>query len=245
MSRPFVSCVTPTFNRSRFLPYLIYQFNYQTYPANLRELIIIDDSTTGSNEELVKSLNIHNNIKYIYLDKKIELGKKRNMLNDMSTGEIIVAFDDDDYYPPDKITHLVTKMQKFKAEVSGSSLLYVYFLDTDKIVQFGPYGPGHSTNGTLSYRKSYIKNNKHRYADDAKMAEEKLFLDEFKNQVLQLDPFKTILCIAHSSNTFDKRILLQKGPNPYMKETKLKLSNFVKDKTMLNFYHQLQREQKS
>src|SRR3989344_5966623 len=107
-ARPFVSCITPTYGRQRFLPYLIYQFNYQTYPASRRELI---------------------------------------------------------------------------------------------------------------------------------------FLDDFKGQVLQLDPFKVILCIAHSGNTFDKHKLLQQKNSPVVKETKLTLKNFVKDKKLYEFYMQLTKEE--
>lgn len=239
MARPFVSCVTPTYNRSKFLPYLIYQFNYQTYPADKRELLILDDSPEN-NEEMVQKLNIHGNIKYTYLKDKLDLGKKRNMLNKMATGDIIVAFDDDDFYPPEKITHLVTQMNKKKATICGSTILHVWFTDTDKIMQFGPYSGSHATNGTIAYRKEYLKN--HKYNDEAKMAEEKVFLDEFKGNLLQIDPFKVILCIAHNSNTFDKRNLVNKGPNPFMKETKLTLKDFVKDKYLLDFYRSLRDE---
>lgn len=238
MARPFVSCVTPTYNRAKFLPYLIYQFNYQTYPTNRRELIIIDDSPT-SNEQLVKDLNTDNNIRYVYLSEKINLGKKRNMLNELAKGDIIVAFDDDDYYPPEKVSFLVSRMERYKAMVSGSSCLYVFFVDIGKIYSFGPYGPGHSTNGTLAFRKEYA--NTHKYEDEAKQAEEKVFLDQFKGQVLQLDPFKVILCISHAGNTFDKHKLIS-SPNPMVKETKLTLRNFVKDKKLLDFYTQLSKE---
>ena len=42
--KPFVSVVTPTWNRGAFLPYLLYMYRYQDYPADRRELIILDDS---------------------------------------------------------------------------------------------------------------------------------------------------------------------------------------------------------
>ena len=78
MSRPFVSVVTPTYNRRRFLPILIHQFNMQTYPANRRELIILDDSPT-SNEDLIPK---NSNIRYVYQSEKMNLGEKRNKLNE-------------------------------------------------------------------------------------------------------------------------------------------------------------------
>ena len=42
--KPFVSVCTPTYNRRRFLPFLIKCFQSQTYPKELMEWIIIDDS---------------------------------------------------------------------------------------------------------------------------------------------------------------------------------------------------------
>ena len=41
---PFVSVICPTYNRRESLPYLLYIWQYQDYPAEKRELIILDDS---------------------------------------------------------------------------------------------------------------------------------------------------------------------------------------------------------
>jgi glycosyltransferase involved in cell wall biosynthesis len=231
MSKPFVSCICPTYNRKQFLPYLIHMFNYQTYPKDRRELIILDDSSE-SNRDLVNSLNIDKNIKYIYLDTKHTLGKKRNMLNDMVTGEYIVCFDDDDFYPEDRVSHAITKMQSTKTILAGSTVLHVYYSQLGgKIYQFGPYNNNHATNGTMAYHKDFLKN--HRYDDNANSAEEKKFLDNYTHKMVQLDPYKTILCIAHTSNTFDKNKVINTA-----KVTKLKLKNFTKDKVLLDFYNQ-------
>lgn len=231
MSRPFVSCITPTYGRALFLPNLLKIFNYQTYPANLMELIILDDSPE-SNQHIIDKYNVNNNIKYTHLKEKLPLGKKRNMLNDMATGDYIVCFDDDDYYPPERVSHAITKMTATKNNLSGASLLYVYFTHLDQIYAFGPYGPNHATNGTFAYNRSFLQ--KHKYEDNAKSAEEAYFLEKYTNPLVQLDPFKTILCIAHNSNTFDKKQIMSTG-----KLTSLKLKSFVKDKQLLDFYKKL------
>ena len=59
--RPFVSVICPTYNRRQFLPNLIHQFNYQTYPQNYMELIILDDSPQ-TNADIIP---VQSNIKYI------------------------------------------------------------------------------------------------------------------------------------------------------------------------------------
>jgi len=50
--------------------------------------------------------------------------------------------------------------------------------------------------------------------------------------MVQLDPFKTILCISHNSNTFDKTKII----NHNARQTHLTLKSFIKDKSMLDLY---------
>ena len=67
--------------------------------------------------------------------------------------------DDDDYYPPDRISHVVwSMMNNPEYPVCGSSELYLYFSDSKKVYKLGPYGLSHSTNGTMAYEQSYTKN---------------------------------------------------------------------------------------
>lgn len=235
MSRPTVSVITPTYNRRDFLPYLIHQFNYQTYPKNLMELIILDDSPQ-SNEDLIPKND--SRIRYIHLPEKIALGKKRNMLNKLAKNDIIICMDDDDYYSPERVTHAVHKlMSNPKIEIGGSTILHVYYPHIDAIVQMGPYNDYHSTAGPMCYKKSYIKANS--YPEDAERAEESQFTNAFSVPMVQLDPYKTMICISHNNNTVDKKPFIPSG-----KMTSLKLKDFFKkgDKKMLERIKELRSE---
>lgn len=239
MSRPFVSCICPTYNRRRFLPYLLRMFNGQTYPKDRRELIIVDDSPE-TNEDIIKQYNIDKNIRYYHLKEKLELGKKRNYINSLVKGEYVVCFDDDDYYPPERVAHAITMLQSSKKQIAGSTRISIYYTALDKVYEFGPYGPNHGTNGTFAYHRDYLKN--HQYQDDAKMAEEKYFLKDYTEPLVQLDPYKTIICISHSSNTFDKHNVIKTG-----RETGMKLKQVVKgkdEKYLIEFYKSLHEEAK-
>jgi len=156
------------------------------------------------------------------------------MLNKLTRGEYIICFDDDDYYPPEKISFTINRMIGSKSQISGSSLIYVYYTDIDKIYTFGPYSNSHATNGTLCYTKSFVKDRL--YETEATMAEEKYFLDDFTIPILQLEPLKTILCISHGNNTVDKNKF--KNVN---NEIPMKLKNIIKDKKVLNFYKNLNK----
>jgi len=233
---PFVSLCTPTYNRRVFISQMIKNVEKQDYPKNKFEWIIIDDGTDPIEDLLPKDSETELNIKYYRYEEKIKLGRKRNLMHEKSSGEILVYMDDDDYYPPNRISHAVKKLQNNpKALCAGSSVVYIYFNDLKNVYQFGPYGPTHATAGTFAFRRKLLDITS--YEDDADMAEEKHFLKNYSIPFVQLDPVKTILVFAHQYNTFDKRTLL-KNPHPqFVRETKLTVQNFIKkNKEAINFY---------
>jgi glycosyltransferase involved in cell wall biosynthesis len=237
---PFVSVLTPTFNRRKFIPILIRCFKAQTYPMDRMEWIVIDDGQDKV-KDLFDAAKLPN-LRYIPIENRIPLGAKRNMLNDMAKGDICVAMDDDDFYPPDRVKISVTRLRSVKdskIQVAGSSQMYIYFADRDEIWSAGPYGPDHCTNGTMSYWRSYTLT--HRYEDTASKAEEKHFLEEYKTKVIQMESADHILVVSHSKNTFDKRILLEQK-NPLLNKTSMKLKAFVKDKVIRDFYMSLKED---
>ena len=80
--------------------------------------------------------------------------------------------DDDDYYPPERVNHAVNRLRsRPEALAVGSSIVYIYFNDLDKIYQFGPYGAQHATAGTFAFKRKLLEQT--RYDDDAELAEEK------------------------------------------------------------------------
>ena len=228
--KPFVSVCTPTYNRRKFIPQLIKCFQNQSYPKELMEWIIIDDGEDCV-EDLFKDVEC---VKYFRVEEKMKLGRKRNYMHEKSKGEIIVYMDDDDYYPPERVNHAVNRLRsRPEALAVGSSIVYIYFNDLDKIYQFGPYGAQHATAGTFAFKRKLLEQT--RYDDDAELAEEKKFLKNYSIPLVQLDPKKSILVFAHQDNTFDKRRLLPGHPN-FVRETNMKPKMLIKDKEMREFY---------
>lgn len=221
---PLVSICTPTFNRRPFIPTMFECFRNQTYPKYRMEWIIVDDGTDRI-KDLVESSGIPQ-IKYYELPKKVSLGEKRNYMHSKATGSIIVYMDDDDYYPPERVSHAVEKLMDNKqALCAGSSEIYIYFKHIQKMIQFGPYGPNHATAGTFAFRAELLKHTK--YQDHAAVAEEREFLKGYTIPFVQLDPMKTILCFSHEQNTFDKRKLLDNPHPEYVKESQKKVTDFI------------------
>ena len=232
---PFVSVCTPTFNRRPFIETMISCFNSQDYPKDRMEWIIVDDGS-DTVEDMVAQ---HPSVKYFKFDKKMTLGKKRNIMHEKAKGDIIVYMDDDDFYPPERVSHAVSRLTENPGALcAGASEMYIYFNDRGKMVQFGPYGKAHATAGTFAFRRALLKDS--RYNEDACLAEEREFLKNYTVPFVQLEPLKTILVFSHSHNTMDKRILLddidRNGDNEYIKYSNKKVGDFIKDAKIVKFF---------
>ena len=206
-------------------------FAHQTYPKDRIEWIIIDDGTDKI-EELVCDIP---QVKYYKYDEKMVLGKKRNLMHEKSKGDIIVYMDDDDYYPPTRISHAVSMLQSHpKALCAGSSEIYIYFKHIDQMIQFGPYGPNHATAGTFAFKRELLKD--HAYNNEAALAEEKSFLKDYTVPFVQLEPKKTILVFSHIHNTFDKKTLLDNRHPKFVKDSDKTIDDFIKEPDLKDFY---------
>jgi glycosyltransferase involved in cell wall biosynthesis len=222
---PYVSICTPTFNRRPFIPIMFECFKNQTYPKNKMEWIIVDDGTDKI-EDLVKASGI-TQIKYVSLPKKITLGEKRNVMHQHAKGTIIVYMDDDDYYPPERVSHSVQKLlDNPTALCAGSSEMYIYFKHINKMYQSGPFGPNHATAATFAFRVELLKQTQ--YENTAALAEERAFLKEYTVPFVQLDPMKTILVFSHNHNSFDKKKLLEYGESPVLKQSEKTVDMFIR-----------------
>ena len=233
---PFVSICTPTFNRRPFICNLIKCVDNQTYPKERIEWIIVDDGTDAI-EDMVSD---HPLVSYFKFDKKMSLGRKRNIMHKKTRGSIIVYMDDDDYYPPERVSHAVEMLTNNPSALcAGSSEMYIYFkdLNLNQMVQFGPYGPNHATAGTFAFRKELL--NDHQYNNDACLAEEREFLKGYTVPFIQLDSMKTILVFSHRHNTFDKRTLLQDPFSSVMRLSEKTVQDFIKDESVVDFFMNL------
>jgi len=229
---PLVSICTPTFNRRPFIQNMFECFRNQDYPKSKMEWIIVDDGTDKIGD-MIKAADIPQ-IKYYEVNNKMPLGAKRNFMHQQVKGDIIVYMDDDDYYPPERVSHAVeTLLDNPDALCAGSSEIYIYFKGMNKMMQCGPYGPNHATAGTFAFRTDLIKQTK--YEDHAALAEERAFLKDYTVPFAQLDPMKTILVFSHDHNTFDKRKMFDQQQDPkYFKESGKVVNNFIRRKNEKN-----------
>jgi glycosyltransferase involved in cell wall biosynthesis len=131
------------------------------------------------------------------------LGELRNISNRLSKGEILVCFDDDDFYPKTRVEHAVSMLVNSKSEIAGCSSKYLYDYCLQRLYRFKQFGPNHSTNDCFAYKRSYLEKNS--YDPTLHMAEEAGFTNKFSNPMIQLDPKHTIIGSSHWQNTFNKK----------------------------------------
>ena len=224
MHQPFVSICTPTFNRRPIFPCIKQCYLNQVWAKDRMEWIIIDDGTDKI-EDLVVGVP---GVKYFKYDTQMVLGKKRNLMHEKCSGDIIIYMDDDDYYPPTRVSHAVeTLLANPQAMCAGSSEMHIYFKHIDKMIQFGPYGLNHSTAATFAFRKELLLSC--RYDENAALAEESAFLKNYTIPFVQLSVTDSILVFSHSHNSFDKRKLLDQPSNKFMKDSSKCITDFIKN----------------
>ena len=211
----------------------------QTYPRHRMEWIVVDDGTDPIGDLLPPADPTLPTIHYHRLPEKLPLGKKRNLMHEFTKGDILVYMDDDDYYPPERVSHAVDTLLLYpKALCAGSSVIHIYFKHLAKIVQFGPFGPNHATAGTFAFRRKLAEIS--RYDENACLAEEVSFLKGYTVPFVQLNPLKTILVFSHEHNSFDKRRLLGEIQTT-KSDTNLQVSDFIRtarEAPILRFFMQ-------
>ena len=228
---PLVSICTPTFNRRPFIPFMIKCFEQQTYPKDRIEWIIIDDGTDPI-LDLVQNIK---QVKYTYCKEKMLLGRKRNLMHNKCKGDIIIYMDDDDYYPPERISHAVQTLQDNPTYlIAGSSEMYVYFDSKKKMYKCGPYKEYHSTAATFAFRRELLKETS--YNDENALAEEKHFLKNYTIPLKQLDSLKSIIVFSHKHNSLNKEKLLDNLELTKTVETNLQVDDYFIDPVLKQFY---------
>jgi glycosyltransferase involved in cell wall biosynthesis len=116
-----VTCIMPTADRRIFVDHAIRMFLAQDYPD--KELLIVDDGK-DSVEDIIPQVP---SVRYFRLDKKQSLGAKRNFACEAAKGDLILHWDDDDWYAPWRIRYQVGQLVARKLDISG--LDHVYFVN--------------------------------------------------------------------------------------------------------------------
>ena len=200
--KPLVSCIMPTYNRRRFASQAIKYFLRQDYPH--KELIIVDDGREG----LADLIKASNSIRYIRLNQRVTLGRKRNICIEQCSGDIILHWDDDDWYLDHRISYQTEKLMGSKTSACGLVPGIFYDVDTgeawssaiqlhDKMFYFGIMG------GSICYWRELWEGNI-KFSESSSLAEEVDFLKKLRKrgEIIKLDNNNSYIYVRHETNTW-------------------------------------------
>lgn len=120
--------------------------------------------------------------------------------------DYIVFWDDDDYYPPTRISAGVNALEANpEADIAGSSKMFVLLTRENMMMEVGPYGETHATAATWTVRRRYAET--HSFLDKAR-GEEFDFTGQWSARLIQVPPEETIVVMGHGRNTVDKSLLV-------------------------------------
>jgi predicted O-methyltransferase YrrM len=201
-SPPLVSCVMPTRDRPALVLQALRYFERQTYPS--RELIVLDDGDGSLREMLPDS----DRIRYLHMSPGRSIGDKRNLGCSAARGEIVVHWDDDDWYAPTRLAEQVAPLLSADAEMSGLTgtvffdLLHWRFLTCTPAIHRQMFVEN-VHGATLAFRRE-VWQRMARYPDIS-LAEDAAFLRRAIRQGARLHPVENrqlFVYLRHGTNSW-------------------------------------------
>jgi len=145
------------------------------------------------------------NVRYTRIREPHTIGSLRNICLAQvreTAAEFVVFWDDDDYYPPTRISSGVQAlMNNPTAEIAASSHMYVLLTKENVFMEVGPFKPTHGTAATYTIRRRYIET--HSFPDKGR-GEELEFTNQWTTPMVQVPAEETIVVMGHNRNTVDK-----------------------------------------
>jgi len=175
--------------------------------------IVVDNSTSPAHDwSVAKDVPF---VDYHSVSEKTTIGELRNLCIDLALAagaDYIVFWDDDDYYPPQRIESGVRALETTpEADIAASSRMLVLLTKENVLMEVGPYGPHHGTAATYTIRRRYAES--HRFPSKTR-GEEYEFTHQWTANLIQVPAEETIVVMGHSRNTVNKSDIL-KNPRAF------------------------------
>jgi O-antigen biosynthesis protein len=198
MTAPLASCLMPTANRRAFVPRAIAHFLRQNYPS--RELVIVDDGS----EPVADLVPADERIRYERLPKRTVLGKKRNIACECARGEVLVNWDDDDWFASWRLRYQVEQLESSRSEVSGLDRLWYYDPARNQAWRYIHYrtGPRWIAGGTCCFTREFWQKN--RFPELALGEDTEFIFRSHSKRIQVLENADFYVAFIHPGNTSKK-----------------------------------------
>ena len=205
-----IDCLIVT-NKARFdcFKLLLEQIEAQHVRSSWELRIVVVNGGGLKSEEVINIVNKIAKLPCKFIDtpkdSNYPIGYLRDIGNKGCDGDYIVCFDDDDYYFPTRIMHSVESLMNSTYLIAGCKSIYIYDHEFERYF-ISDESDRFASNGTLCYSKKYLEMNQ--YNRNKTVGEEASFLNDFNNEILQLDKKQMCIMNSHNLNTFSKREIL-------------------------------------
>lgn len=194
-NKPYISVIVPVYNTEKYLKKCIDSVLNQEF-TNF-ELILVDDGSTDSSIDIIKSyMKFDNRVKGYYIQGKGP-AEPRNYGTDRAIGKYIYYLDSDDYLPENALSELVLASIAFPHAdfIKGSHRVLID--DTEYVTKYAeqrrPFANkeldsdtallkiihGHNIPCNILYRKEFIDNHAIKFNEDITYLEDGPFIMEF------------------------------------------------------------------
>ena len=193
---PFISIITPTYNRRKLFSVALNNWQRINYPRNKLEWIIVDDGKEQIHDLFPKD----DRIKYFKIETKepFPMGYKRNLCVKYATSNYIVNMDDDDHYFAESVLARIKTLIKYNVQCVGCTSIGSYDLFTGHS-KYITNGPRYFTESSLAFTKKFWLDRT--FYNDDRAAEFMKFLLFRENEMISI-PFQFItIAFTHTSNT--------------------------------------------
>ena len=212
IEKPKISILTVSqVKRIPFLHNLSKMIEYQS-DVNIHEWIITNGSNNDEDfdtfEKQISEVTCKVKIKNVS-SKDLSyrnIGAFRNLANKNASGDIIICMDDDDFYFNNYVkTCYDTLLNNPQYDLVGCSSMFMYDYGFDTVFKIASFGPNHTVNCCMAYRKEYFKN--HKYDETRQTGEELSYLDNYRSKMYQLPSTSAIVHMSYADNTFSGKRL--------------------------------------
>lgn len=223
---PCVSVLTPTMkSRAKFIDLMLLNISSQTYPHDRIEWIVVGDKNESTKTVFLEAFSKIPSIscRYVRCDIEGDIGKKRNYACSLAKHKILASMDDDDVYNNNYLEYSVSEMNQRAVNMVGCRDMLVFF----------PLFDGKMTcvRGSLVHEATIVCRKRHwkksKYSENCMKGEgSKMVAGSYFNE---LDITRVMVCMAHTSNTYDKTKLLESTEVVIPEETRTSLLKLHKE----------------
>jgi len=213
---PPISIVTLLYNRRKFFDLACHNIMLSDYPKDKIEWIIVEDSDDPNEDASDRVVQVGLNaaplqLAYMPLEKKTEIGQKRNLGIERAKNDIVLMMDDDDHLPETALRRRVawlTKSPLPNIKATACTMIACYDLVRGvSAVNTPPWSlplRKRISEATLTFYKSWWQQQP--FAKTS-MAEGEGLLEGREQDLLEMPPQQILVAFSHSKNTSGSRQL--------------------------------------